>query len=100
MEVAERDQRTNLKLRRSFAGRTVAQHGRVLALNHEYGLFDRDLAHTIGEDRERVEPEPLQVFESTRMNRPRILIDREIKPFTVNNERFFQFGEQNIPADG
>src|SRR5260370_37656159 len=78
----------------------IVNHGAVLAVNHEDGLLELNTVGFIREDRKRIEAKLFEITKSLRVYGARITVCREMKRLPINQQRFFQLGKQNQPADG
>ena len=70
----------------------------VFTVNHEDSLLDLDAFDFVREDRKWIETELLQVSKALGMNHARIAVCREVKRLPIDEQRFFQLGEQDEPA--
>jgi hypothetical protein len=73
MKSAAVDQWNNAQMALSISN-LVGDDGGVLTLDHEHSLLDTAVADLIAESREWVLAKLLEVFESLRMDRARVLV--------------------------
>ena len=100
--IAEGNQRANLQAAAcipSVRPGFVSNHDRVFAVDKEHAFFDLDFTRPIGEYREGVETERVQITIALGMDCASVLVGAQLKALAVNDERIFEFREQHKPAD-
>ena len=100
--VAERDQGAQFERACALdcSLQLVLNYGRVLPVNHEHRLLQFQPVHLVHENRERVLPELLEIHMALGMDDARVAIARKVETAAVNDNRLFQLGKQDHPADG
>src|SRR5579862_2177930 len=78
----------------------VLNDDRILLMHQEYGFLQLPALHLIHEDREWVAPELLEIPVSLGVDDAGILITGKLEAAAIQNQRFFNLGQQNHPADG
>ena len=95
---AKRNERAQLELATPIG--FIFDNHRILALHHEDALLDRYASSLICPDRKRIHAKLAQVNVTLGMHRARIQICRQLKSLAANDQRFFQFRQQQIAHGG
>src|SRR5262245_45659436 len=104
--IAERNEWTHLQDTTTGGHSTpcgsyrVVHHRAVLAVDHEEGFFEFHIGNGIGPLGERIEPEVCQVLIALRMYDTRILVRRQLKVLSIQDERLLELGEEHETTHG